>query len=73
MSKPNNIIDLTRHPLYIKKVMSSQFSTTDNMLPLDKFNEYMENLDKLNKQVDKLNKRIEKKLKKIEEDLDDKF
>lgn len=52
--------------------MQSQFKTTDNMLPLDKFNEYMENLKKLNKQVDILNKKIDKKLKKIEEDLKDK-
>tara|TARA_B100001057_G_scaffold481223_1_gene554989 strand:+ start:1425 stop:1643 length:219 start_codon:yes stop_codon:yes gene_type:complete len=72
MSKTSNIIDLKRHPLYIKKVMQSQFKTTGNMLPLDKFNEYMENLKKLNKQVDILNKKIDKKLKKIEEDLKDK-
>ena len=69
MSNKNNIIDLKRHPLYIKKVMDSQFKSIDDVLPLDKFNEYMENLDRLNKQVDKLNKRVEKKLKKLEEEL----
>jgi ABC-type Zn2+ transport system substrate-binding protein/surface adhesin len=69
MAKKNNIINLKRHPLYIKKVMDSQFKTLDNMLPLDKFNEYMDNLDRLNKQVDKLNKKVEKKIKKIEEEL----
>ena len=72
MSKNNNVIDLKRHPLYIKKVMQSQFKTFDNMLPLNKFNEYMENLKQLNKQVDKLNKKIDKKLKKLEEELDGK-
>ena len=72
MSKTNNIIDLKRHPLYIKKVMQHQFKTVDNMLPLDKFNEYMENLKQLNTQVDKLNKKIDKKLKKLEEELDGK-
>jgi len=72
MSKTNNIIDLKRHPLYIKKVMQSQFKTVNNMLPLNKFNEYMENLKQLNKQVDKLNKKIDKKLKKLEEELDGK-
>ena len=72
MSKTSNIIDLKRHPLYIKKVMQSQFETFDNMLPLNKFNEYMENLKQLNKQVDKLNKKIDKKLKKLEEELDGK-
>jgi ABC-type Zn2+ transport system substrate-binding protein/surface adhesin len=72
MSKNNNVIDLKRHPLYIKKVMQSQFETFDNMLPLNKFNEYMENLKQLNKQVDKLNKKIDKKLKKLEEELDGK-
>ena len=41
MSKKGNIINLQRHPLYIKKVMQSQFQTFDNMLPLNKFNEYM--------------------------------
>ena len=69
MSKKNNIIDLKRHPLYIKKVMNSQFKSMEDVLPLDKFNEYMKNLDQLNKQVDKLNKRVEKKLKKLEEEL----
>ena len=69
MSKKNNIIDLKRHPLYIKKVMNCQFKSMDDVLPLDKFNEYMKNLDQLNKQVDKLNKRVEKKLKKLEEEL----
>ena len=72
MSNKNNIIDLKRHPLYIKKVMDSQFKSIDDVLPLDKFNEYMENLDQLNKQVDKLNKRVEKKLKKLEEEIKDK-
>ena len=72
MSKTNNIIDLKRHPLYIKKVMQSQFKTVNNMLPLDKFNEYMENLKQLNKQVDKLNKKIDKKLKILEKELKDK-
>jgi ABC-type Zn2+ transport system substrate-binding protein/surface adhesin len=72
MSKTNNIIDLKRHPLYIKKVMQSQFKSVDNMLPLNKFNEYMENLKQLNKHVDKLNKKIDKKLKKLEEELDGK-
>lgn len=72
MNKNSNIIDLKRHPLYIKKVMQSQFQTFDNMLPLNKFNEYMENLKQLNKQVDKLNKKIDKKLKKLEKDLDGK-
>ena len=72
MSKNNNVIDLKRHPLYIKKVMQSQFEMFDNMLPLNKFNEYMENLKQLNKQVDKLNKKIDKKLKKLEEELDGK-
>jgi|TARA_B100000989_G_scaffold102287_1_gene74797 hypothetical protein len=72
MSNKNNIIDLKRHPLYIKKVMDSQFKSIDDVLPLDKFNEYMENLDRLNKQVDKLNKRVEKKLKKLEEEIKDK-
>lgn len=72
MNKNSNIIDLERHPLYIKKVMKSQFQTFDNMLPLNKFNEYMENLKQLNKQVDKLNKKIDKKLKKLEEDLNGK-
>ena len=43
MSNKNNIIDLKRHPLYIKKVMDSQFKSIDDVLPLDKFNEYMEN------------------------------
>ena len=69
MSNKSNIIDLKRHPLYIKKVMDSQFKTFDDVLPLDKFNEYMENLNQLNKQVDKLNKKVEKKLKKLEEEL----
>tara|TARA_B100001094_G_scaffold233102_1_gene227989 strand:- start:678 stop:896 length:219 start_codon:yes stop_codon:yes gene_type:complete len=72
MKKTSNLIDLKRHPLYIKKVMQSQFKTVDNMLPLNKFNEYMENLKQLNKQVDKLNKKIDKKLKKLEEDLKNK-
>lgn len=72
MKKTSNLIDLQRHPLYIKKVMQSQFKTVDNMLPLNKFNEYMENLKQLNKQVDKLNKKIDKKLKKLEEDLKNK-
>ena len=72
MNKNSNIIDLKRHPLYIKKVMQSQFQTFDNMLPLNKFNEYMENLKQLNKQVDKLNKKIDKKLKKLEKDLNGK-
>ncbi len=72
MSNKNNIIDLKRHPLYIKKVMDSQFKSIDDILPLDKFNEYMDNLNRLNKQVDKLNKRVEKKLKKLEEELKDK-
>ena len=72
MSNKNNIIDLKRHPLYIKKVMDSQFKSIDDVLPLDKFNEYIENLDRLNKQVDKLNKRVEKKLKKLEEEIKDK-
>ena len=72
MSNKNNIIDLKRHPLYIKKVMDSQFKSIDDVLPLDNFNEYMENLDRLNKQVDKLNKRVEKKLKKLEEEIKDK-
>ena len=41
MHKKNNIIDLKRHPLYIKKLMSrTDFKTFENMLPLDKFNEY---------------------------------
>ena len=61
MSNKNNIIDLKRHPLYIKKVMDSQFKSINDILPLDKFNEYMDNLNRLNKQVDKLNKRVEKK------------
>tara|TARA_B100001057_G_C22545386_1_gene831328 strand:+ start:332 stop:553 length:222 start_codon:yes stop_codon:yes gene_type:complete len=69
MSNKSNIIDLKRHPLYIKKVMDSQFKTFDDVLPLDKFNEYMENLNQLNKQVDKLNKKVEKKLKKLEKEL----
>ncbi len=69
MSNKSNIIDLKRHPLYIKKVMDSQFKSIDDVLPLDKFNEYMDNLNRLNKQVDKLNKRVEKKLKKLEEEL----
>jgi hypothetical protein len=56
MSKKSNIINLQRHPLYIKKIMKSQFETLDNLLPLDKFNQYMENLKQLNNQVDKLNK-----------------
>ena len=51
MSKKNNIIDLKRHPLYIKKVMDSQFKSIDDVLPLNKFNEYMKNLDQLNKQL----------------------
>ncbi len=72
MSNKNNIIDLKRHPLYIKKVMDSQFKSINDILPLDKFNEYMDNLNRLNKQVDKLNKRVEKKLKKLEEELKDK-
>ena len=72
MSNRNNIIDLKRHPLCIKKVMDSQFKSIDDILPLDKFNEYMDNLNRLNKQVDKLNKRVEKKLKKLEEELKDK-
>tara|TARA_B100001287_G_C22671558_1_gene525498 strand:- start:1672 stop:1890 length:219 start_codon:yes stop_codon:yes gene_type:complete len=72
MSNKSNIIDLKRHPLYIKKVMDSQFKSVDDVLPLDKFNEYMDNLNRLNKQVDKLNKRVEKKLKKLEEELKDK-
>ena len=72
MSNKNNIIDLKRHPLYIKKVMDSQFKSIDDILPLNKFNEYMDNLNRLNKQVDKLNKRVEKKLKKLEEELKDK-
>ena len=72
MSNKSNIIDLKRHPLYIKKVMDSQFKSIDDVLPLDKFNEYMDNLNRLNKQVDKLNKRVEKKLKKLEEELKDK-
>lgn len=72
MSNKNNIIDLKRHPLYIKKVMDSQFKSIDDILPLDKFNEYMDNLNRLNKQVDKLNKRVEKKLKNLEEELKDK-
>ena len=73
MSKTNNIIDLKRHPLYIKKLMSrSDFKTLENILPLDKFNEYMENLKQLNKQVDKLNKKIDKKLKILEKELKDK-
>tara|TARA_B100000963_G_C22616359_1_gene667552 strand:- start:652 stop:870 length:219 start_codon:yes stop_codon:yes gene_type:complete len=72
MSNKSNIIDLKRHPLYIKKVMDSQFKSIDDVLPLDKFNEYMDNLNQLNKQVDKLNKRVEKKLKKLEEELKDK-
>jgi ABC-type Zn2+ transport system substrate-binding protein/surface adhesin len=49
-----------------------EFKTLDNILPLGKFNEYMQNLDQLNKQVDKLNKKIDKKLKKLEEDFDGK-
>jgi len=73
MHKKNNIIDLKRHPLYIKKLMSrTDFKTFENMLPLDKFNEYIENLNQLNKQVDKLNKKISKKLKILEKDLKDK-
>tara|TARA_Y100000287_G_C14083782_1_gene286914 strand:+ start:89 stop:256 length:168 start_codon:yes stop_codon:yes gene_type:complete len=52
--------------------MKSQFETLDNLLPLDKFNQYMENLKQLNNQVDKLNKKIDKKLKKLEEELDGK-
>ncbi len=72
MSNKNNIIDLKRHPLYIKKVMDSQFKSINDILPLDKFNEYMDNLNRLNKQVDKLNKRVEKKLKNLEEELKDK-
>ena len=72
MNKNSNIIDLKRHPLYIKKIMKSQFETLDNLLPLDKFNQYMENLKQLNNQVDKLNKKIDKKLKKLEEELDGK-
>jgi len=73
MQKKNNIIDLKRHPLYIKKLMSrTDFKTFENMLPLDKFNEYIENLNQLNKQVDKLNKKISKKLKILEKDLKDK-
>ena len=72
MSKKSNIINLQRHPLYIKKIMKSQFETLENLLPLDKFNQYMENLKQLNNQVDKLNKKIDKKLKKLEEELDGK-
>ena len=50
----------------------SDFKTFENMLPLNKFNEYMENLKQLNKQVDKLNKKIDKKLKILEKELKDK-
>ena len=59
MSNKNNIIDLKRHPI-IKKVMDSPFKSINDILPSDKFNEYMDNLNRLNKQVDKLNKRVEK-------------
>lgn len=67
----NKIIELKRHPLFIKKVMNT-FKQVDGVLPLDKFEEYFKNLDKLNKQVDELNKRVEKKLKKLEEELSNK-
>ena len=53
MSNKNNIIDLKRHPLYIKKVMDSQFKSIDDILPLDK----------LNKRVEKKLKKLEEELK----------
>ena len=78
MSNKNNIIDLKRHPLYIKKVMTGKTIAPfgapipAGLLDLGGFFEHYHQLEELNKEVDLLNKKMKKKLKKLEEELEDK-
>ena len=62
---PSNVIDLTRHPKYIKRLLDERLPQFSKMVPLDGIFKHFEKLTKLNKKVHKLNKRIEKKLDKL--------
>ena len=62
----SNVIDLLRHPKYIKKLMhEKELEEWRSMIQLDEFYKHFDHLEKLNKEVRKLNKRVEKKLDKL--------
>ena len=75
MNNRSNVINLKKHPLYIKKMMKGKklnlfgAPIPEGLLDLGSFYKHYEKLEELNKQVDKLNKKIDKKLKKLEEDI----
>ena len=71
----SNVIDLLRHPKYIKKLMNEKLRLIGEPLIIDEIKEdifplyelfkHYNYLEKLNKDVHKLNKRVEKKLDKL--------
>ena len=71
----SNVIDLLRHPKYIKKLMNEKLRKIggplhisvieEKIFPLDDLFKHYNYLEKLNKEVHKLNKRVEKKLDKL--------
>ncbi len=58
------IIDLIKHPKYIKKMMHEE-ELKQRIISLEEFYKHFAYLEKLNKEVHKLNKRVEKKLDKL--------
>tara|TARA_Y100000590_G_scaffold284795_1_gene320539 strand:+ start:844 stop:1062 length:219 start_codon:yes stop_codon:yes gene_type:complete len=58
------VIDLIKHPKYIKKMMHEK-ELKQRIISLEEFYKHFAHLEKLNKEVHKLNKRVEKKLDKL--------
>jgi len=69
MSKTkSNVIDLLRHPKYLKKLITQKELEEKLLLHtinLQDFQKHIAHLEELNKEVHKLNKRVEKKLDKL--------
>ncbi len=69
MSKTkSNVIDLLRHPKYLKKLITQKELEEKLLLhtiSLQDFQKHISHLEELNKEVHKLNKRVEKKLDKL--------
>jgi|TARA_B100000073_G_C23418812_1_gene446316 hypothetical protein len=69
MSKTkSNVIDLLRHPKYLKKLITQKELEEKLLLhtiSLQDFQKHIAHLEQLNKEVHKLNKRVEKKLDKL--------
>ena len=69
MSKTKgNVIDLLRHPKYLKKLITQKELEEKLLLhtiSLQDFQKHIAHLEELNKEVHKLNKRVEKKLDKL--------